>query len=151
MKYILIISFFVLHGCTRKKEQVPQITAPSNDTISLARTAVSKIPVAEYSEKIKNPYNDWRFGVKAYETNETFKYLLRIEYETLNEADTITIPNVGMAPSVEIRKGETELSCIVGFKNKDGSFMPYKQVWIKGKQLRIKTIRYYARTLVRKK
>jgi hypothetical protein len=152
MKCFFPIIFLVFMSCEQKKAKAPENTPVlKNDTIPETRSTVSKKPVAGYSEKIKNPLNDWKFAVELFETPATFSFLMAIEYEAMNVTDTITIPNFGILPRLDVIKGEEPLSCIVGFYDKKDQFMPYKQVCIKGKQLKINTLQHYARTRFRKK
>lgn len=116
-----------------------------NDTIPLTREKVEKGPIASYSDKVKDPLNDWRFAVDIYETPQTFKFLMKIEYMVQEAEDTLTIPNFGIMPKVEVRKGPDENSCIVGFLDKQGEFKEYKLIALKEKQLKISTLKYYAR------
>jgi hypothetical protein len=150
MKYFLFLILFALFSCEQKKTK-RSTSELVNDTIPALRSIIKPESVASYSEKTKDTLNNWRFAVSLYETRETFKFLMKITYETLNESDTIKIPNFGITPIVEIKKGEAPLSCIIGFKGKEGEFKPYKEVSFTNKQLRIKTIQQYARTRIRKK
>ena len=120
-------------------------TKAINDTIPLTRDKVENSPIASYSEKVKDPLNDWRLAVDIYETKETFKFLMKIEYMVQEAEDTLTIPNFGIMPKVEIRKGPEKESCIVGFLDKQGEFKEYKLIALKEKQLKISTLKYYAR------
>lgn len=124
-------------------------TKAINDTIPLTREKVENSPVASYSEKVKDPLNDWRFAVDIYETPQTFKFLMKIEYMVQEAEDTLTIPNFGIMPKVEIRKGPEENSCIVGFLDKQGEFKDYKLIALKEKQLKISTLKYYGRARYR--
>jgi len=150
MKYYLFLIPLFLFSCGQKKP-TNQSAELVNDTIPQIRKIIKKEAVASYSEKTKDLLNNWRFAVDLYETPETFKYLATIEYETLNETDTIIIPNFGIQPVVEIQRGEQPLSCIIGFQDKKGAFMKYKEVSVKNKQLKIATVQRYARTRFRKK
>ena len=120
-------------------------TRAINDTIPLTREKVENSPVASYSEKVKDDLNDWRFAVDIYETPQTFKFLMKIEYMVQEAEDTLTIPNFGIMPKVEVRKGPDENSCIVGFLDKQGEFKDYKLIALKEKQLKISTLKYYGR------
>lgn len=124
-------------------------TKAINDTIPLTREKVENSPVASYSEKVKDPLNDWRFALDIYETPQTFKFLMKIEYMVQEAEDTLTIPNFGIMPKVEIRKGLEENSCIVGFLDKQGEFKDYKLIALKEKQLKISTLKYYGRARYR--
>jgi hypothetical protein len=152
MKYLILLTILCLIACEQKKTKAPENTPTViNDTIPETRRTVSKAPVTVYSEKVKDPLNDWKFAVELFETPATFKFLMAIEYEATNVTDTITIPNFGILPKLEIQQGEEPLSCIVGFYDKKGQFMPYKQVSVQGKQLKIATVQHYARTRFRTK
>ena len=150
MKYCSFLIPLVLLSCNQNKP-AKESGGIVNDTIPQVRQMVKTQPIASYSEKTKDKLNNWRFAVDLYETSETFKFIAKIEYETLNTADTITIPNFGIQPVVEVQKGEEPLSCIIGFQDKKGAFMKYKEVSVKNKQLKIATIQRYARTRFRKK
>ena len=149
MKHYYFLLLLVAFGCkqnTQSDKSEPGEAKVVNDTIPALREKVASGPVASYSEKVKDPLNDWRFAVDIYETEQTFKYLMKIEYMVQNAEDTLTLPNFGIMPKVEIRKGAEENSCIVGFLDKKGDFKEYKSVALKNKQLKIKTLKYYART-----
>jgi ABC-type enterochelin transport system substrate-binding protein len=126
-------------------QQMPE-SIVVNDTIPTTRIDVNPKAVASHHEKVNDPLNDWRFAIDLYETPHTFDYLLTIEYKSLHEKDTIHIPNFGIQPKVVIQKGEVPLSCIIGFHDKIGVFMPYKKIAVTGGQLKITTVRSYSRT-----
>ncbi len=115
----------------------------SYDTIPATRTTIQSGPVASYSEKIADELNDWQFAVTAYETKKTFQYTLRIQAKEVRVSDSITIPNFGIQPTVELRKGKEPLSCIIGFLDKKKEFKPYKMVSFQNDRLRVRTIASY--------
>ncbi|GGB91384.1 hypothetical protein [Dyadobacter sediminis] len=149
MKYYSFFILLAVLACNQQNNQDNQ-EEPSmkvvNDTINLERTSVNSAPVASYSEKVKDPLNDWKFAVDVYETKATFDFLVKMKYKELEAEDSITIPNFGIEPKVEIRKGDKEQSCIIGFLDKNKEFKSYKLVQITNKQLKISTLRHYART-----
>jgi hypothetical protein len=114
------------------------------DLVPENRVEVKKEPVATYSEKIKNPLNDWKFQVTLYETPKTFRYLMRLEYEEMKEKDTLKIPNLGFQPRLEIHKGDEPYSCIIGFLDKENKFREYKKVIAKNNNLKVITLKHYA-------
>ena len=146
---------FALLSCGQKSgsDESKETFKVVNDTIPETRTTVKSAAVSTYSEPVpdKDKLNNWKFAVSLYETPAMFKYLVKIEYMALNEKDTVTIPNFGILPQVEVRKGATPLSCIIGFLDKTGEFKPYKQVAVENKNLKITTLRHYARTRKRVK
>ncbi|MBO9612368.1 MAG: hypothetical protein J7619_06725 [Dyadobacter sp.] len=152
MKHYSFLLLLALLCCNKPKNNGENTAANNgeptkaiNDTIPLTREKVENSPVASYSEKVKDELNDWRLAVDIYETKETFKFLMKIEYMVQEAEDTLTIPNFGIMPKVEIRKGPQKESCIVGFLDKQGEFKEYKLIALKDKQLKISTLKYYAR------
>jgi hypothetical protein len=152
MRQITILLFAVcIYGCAgeagrSEPEKVDTSTTPKTvaDLVPENRTEVKKEPVATYSEKIKNPLNDWKFQVTLYETPKTFRYLMRLEYEEMKEKDTLKIPNLGFEPRLEIHKGDEPYSCIIGFLDKENKFREYKKVVAKNNNLKVITLRHYA-------
>jgi hypothetical protein len=149
MKYCWLFFLFIIFSCnqqdnsgTSKSGGVTVI----NDTIPLVRDAVGSGPVASFIEKVEDPLNDWKFAVEIYETKATFDFLIKMQYKELEAEDTLKVPNFGIMPKVEVRKGTEKKSCIIGFLDKEGEFKDYKLVQIKNNQLKISTLRHYART-----
>ncbi len=144
---LLIILFFTVScnntapGEETAKKEVVVIT---NDTIPKTRTEVNKKSIASFSKKVPDELNDWHFAVDVYETKETFHYLMKIQYMELRATDTLKIPNFGMRPKIEIRPGKEKYDCIVGFFSKDKQFMEYKEVVVKGDNLKIIILHHYA-------
>ncbi|SKC01550.1 hypothetical protein [Dyadobacter psychrophilus] len=154
MKYcslFLLLTLFACNQNTKKESKDAQGNEIVNDTIPAERKVVENSPVASFSEKVKDPLNDWRFSVDVYETKSTFDFLVKIKYKELDAEDNIKIPNFGIMPKVEVRKGKEEQSCIIGFLDKTGEFKEYKLVQVKNQELKISTIKHYARTLYKVK
>jgi hypothetical protein len=74
-----------------------------------------------------------------------------MQYKELRETDTLIIPNLGESPKVEIRKGESAQSCIIGFFDKKGNFKEYKKLIVRNEQLKLITIQTYSVGVVRSK
>ncbi len=108
------------------------------------RQSVKSAPVVTYTEKVEDPYNDWKFEVALYETQRTFTYTVRIRYKELRVSDSLNIPDLGFSPKIALQKGSAPHSCIIGFLDKKGDFKEYRQVSIeKGDKLRFKTLKTY--------
>lgn len=120
----------------------PQVV--SYDTVPEIRKVVSPTPVAEYSEPIRDELNDWKFAVAVYETRQTFHYTIRLQGKELRISDSLIIPNFGIPPKVEIRKGHQPLSCVIGFLDKKGAFMEYVGASFKDEKLHVKKLKHYA-------
>jgi hypothetical protein len=123
--------------------QGPVIVNPAVN-VPLFRDTVQKAPVAEYRVKTDNPLNDWYFSVRLYETPKTFYYLMRLQFEELQGADTLKLPNFGTMPKPEIRKRPESYSCIVGFLDNDKQFREYKKVYVVGDKLKVTALKHYA-------
>ena len=130
---------------TAPQKDSPLVVVPA-DTIPLTRASVSKAPVASYSTKVEDELNDWVFAVKMFETKNTFKFLMKMQYEELTAQDTISIPNFGIKPTVVLKKGSERYSCIIGFLGKDSSFKEYKMVSAKADKLKVTTLKSYSVT-----
>ena len=119
--------------------------ASITDNIPFERETVSLQPVKTYLETIKTFARDDEFQVRLYETKHTFKYLLKISYKQLEVTDTLRVPNFGIEPIVEIKKGDSvHPSCIVGFSDKEKKFRESKLIYFKGDKLRVRVLKYYA-------
>ena len=124
-----------------KQEDKPVII--SNDTIPIIRSQINSKPVASFSKPIPNSLNDWHFAVNVYETKETFRYLVKLEYMELRETDKLKIPDIGIWPKVEIRPGKENYSCIIGFFDRENNFKEYKQVTAKDDKLKVTVLHHY--------
>jgi hypothetical protein len=113
------------------------------ESVPLERETVKKEPVAEYKVRTENPLNEWYFHVRLYETPKTFHYLVKLQYEEIRGQDTLKLPNFGMMPKPETRKGPEQYSCIIGFLDKDDQFREYKKVYVKDNTLKIEAIKHY--------
>lgn len=126
------------------KEDTVAKSTSITDLVPQERATVKKEPVATFTQKIKNPLNDWKFQVQLFETSKTFRYLMRLEYEEMKEIDTLKIPNLGFEPRLQIMKGEEPNSCIIGFLDKKDQFREYKKVIAKDNHLKVTTLKHYA-------
>lgn len=149
MRKLSLILITALAACGQQQDKHPAADSSkpgviSNDTIPETRTTVKNEPVAGFSQPIKDELNNWKFSVQVYETRRTFHYSLRVQYKELRISDSLTIPNFGTMPKVELRKGPEPYSCIIGFIDKKGDFREYRKAFINSNdQLRIKTIHSY--------
>ncbi|RYG44704.1 MAG: hypothetical protein EOO01_19000 [Chitinophagaceae bacterium] len=116
---------------------------PDPASFPLERSNPKTDAIATYSRKIENPLNDWYFKVQLFETPQTFKFLMKMQYEEMNEKDTLKIPNLGYEPKLEIRKGEENYSCIIGFIDNKNQFREYKKVLAKNNTLKVTTLKHY--------
>jgi hypothetical protein len=120
------------------------------DKVPMYRTEVKTEPVAEYKEKVNNKLNDWYFSVKLYETNKTFYYLLKMQYEEVTGEDTLKLPNLGYLPKVSIQKGNDKYSCVLGFMDAQNKFNEYKVVSIENGNIKLTVLKHYYGAVYRK-
>lgn len=115
----------------------------AKEAVPATRSTVRKEAVATYSTKVTDELNEWYFKVKLYETPETFKYVVKIEYEELRNTDTLSFPNFGIPPALQLKAGPSAYSCIIGFLDKEGIFREYKLVEAKGDRVKLTTLKHY--------
>ncbi len=144
MKKLVLGLLIGMGSCQANKSGSPEpAVVITNDTIPETRASVNTTPIASYSEPVKDELNNWKLAVTAYETKRTFHFVLRMQYKELRVTDSLHIPNFGIRPVVEIKKGPEPLSCIIGFLDKKGQFKDYKKVSIKNDQLKYTTLNSY--------
>ncbi|HYK45841.1 MAG TPA: hypothetical protein VEV83_11765 [Parafilimonas sp.] len=142
---LLIAACFIsCHSSTsEKKEPGADSIAYGYDHIPAERSTINPNPVKTYRETIKSFETTDQFVVSLYETKETFHYLIKFEYKNLGAEDTLKVPNFGTQPSVEIVRGETRPSCVVGFLDKDKNFRESKLIYFEDNQLKVHVLKHY--------
>ena len=147
-KILLFLVFSFVISCNNSQPN-EEVSTKKKDTISKTpyinpdRKEINKEPIASYSEKTDNPLNDWYFKVQLFETDKTFEYLIKLQFEEIRGEDTLKLPNFGRTPEPQIKKGDEKYSCIIGFLDKEDKFREYKKVYVKDNHLKITAIRHY--------
>ena len=146
-----LASALVLVSCSENTKSSPEGKTSTSETpkavpVSETRDTVQRKPVASYSERTDNPLNEWYFKVQLYETKQTFKYLMKLQFEEIRGEDTLIIPNLGFMPQPVIQKGLDSYSCIIGFNDQDGKFRDYKKVYVRNNTLKVTALKHYAVT-----
>ena len=118
-------------------------TVVTNDTIPQLRPTISKKPVASYIVQVNDPKLERTFGIRIYETKFTFRYLMRMHYEAVEDTDTLDVPNFGRWPVVEVRRGKDAQSCIIGFLDTENRFREYKKLSAKGNKMKLIVLKRY--------
>jgi hypothetical protein len=136
-------------GCSSPAARTGSDSAKRPASLAVApprfRKQVNREPVAEWKEKTDDPLNDFYFTVRLYETAETFRYRVTMQFEEVRGEDTLIFPDFGIPPKPSIQKGKDRFSCIIGFVDRAGDFREYKQVSVEhGQTLRISTLHRYA-------
>jgi hypothetical protein len=144
-KYCYLFFLLTLLACNKKNESGGNSTAVS-EKISDVRKEVKPEAVSGYSEAVKDKdgLNDWKFAVSLYETDQTFKYKIKVKYKELEAEDDLTVPNLGIEPKVEVKKGTEPLTCIIGFMDKENVFKEFKRVEVIGDELKIRQTKSYS-------
>jgi len=140
---IFFLSAIIL-SCNNQESVEKEITIVNNDTIPQIRTVVSSRPVADFTQNAGDALNtNWVFSVKIFETEKTFRFVMKIKFEELTAADTLILPDLHIRPVVELQPGKEKFSCIVGFKDREQKFREYKKVSVENNQLKITTLKRY--------
>jgi hypothetical protein len=148
MKYLFIFFLSCFFACKNNGNQTDKVVDAKviilTDTIPVLRTTVQKEPVASHEQKVPDELNDWQFAVNVYETKRRFHYIVRMQYKELRVTDSLTVPNIGIEPTIQIEKDKEPFSCTLGFPDKKGNFKPLYRASVKGDRLRFKTVASYA-------
>ena len=142
----LLFLFFCSENDPANSTEKSVGTTTAKPVVSLTRDSVKTAPVASYSVRTDNPLNEWYFKVQLFETPQTFKYLVKLQFEEIQGEDTLTLPNLGKMPEPVIQKGPDKYSCILAFKDQDGQVREYKKVYVKNNSLKITALKHYAVT-----
>lgn len=144
----LPLLLFLMAACQQGNDTIREPkNAPvviSHDTIPEYRQIVKPGAVSIYTEKIPDELNDWKFSVSLHETPRTFHYTVQIQAKEVRVTDSVNIPNFGMMPKPEVRKGKEPLTCIIGFLDKKGAFKEHRKLSFQNDRLHISTINNYA-------
>ncbi len=105
-KYYYVFVLLALLACNKKNGSGEN--GESSTEISDVRKAVKPEAVSSYSEPVKDKdgLNDWKFAVSLFETEQTFKYKIKVKYKELEAEDDLIVPNLGIQPKVEVQKGK---------------------------------------------
>ncbi|MBE9460457.1 hypothetical protein ACFP1I_02900 [Dyadobacter subterraneus] len=144
-KYYYLFFVLALLACNKKNES-GENSSDSATEISEVRKAVKPEAVSSYTEPVKDKdgLNDWKFAVSLFETDQTFKYKIKVKYKELEAEDDLVIPNFGIEPKVEVQKGKEPLTCVIGFMDKENVFKELKRVEIIGDELKIRQTKSYS-------
>jgi len=146
---ILSLTVIVLLISCNSKQGLQDVSGKDSvilnyENIPAERASVNPNPVKTYNEAVQRFEITDNFVVSLYETKNTFHYLIKIQYQNLEEEDTLKVPDFGIQPSVEIIKGDKRPSCIVGFFDKDKKFRESKLIYMDGDKLKVHVLKRYA-------
>ena len=140
---LFVVLFFVC--CNTSVHNSPGNAAGSEaGEVPAQRTRVDPNPIKTYSETVKSFETTDEFKVSLFETKNTFRYLIKIQYKQMEQEDTLRIPNFGVQPSVEIIKGDIRPSCVIGFFDQEKKFRESKLIYFEDDKLKVKVLKHYA-------
>jgi hypothetical protein len=145
--FTLIVIAILFASCntgTNEQNEAKDSLILKYDNIPAERSSVNPNAAKTYSEVVKSFEITDSFVVSLYETKNTFHYLIKIQYKNLEAEDTLKVPDFGISPSVEIIKGDSRPSCIVGFLDKDKKFRESKLIYTDDNKLKIHVLKHYA-------
>ena len=150
--FAIIISVILFSCHSNNQNNVSQTDSASKsvvnnpaNTVPEFRKIVKPAHFSEYKEKTDNPLNDWYFSVKLYETEKTFNYLMKLQFEEIAGEDTLRLPNFGNVPKPVIQKGKDKYSCIIGFMDNENKFREFKLVHVENNNhLKVTSLKHYS-------
>ncbi|RXK59995.1 hypothetical protein ESA94_13180 [Lacibacter luteus] len=132
MKKLVVIAAVVFAACNSKPE--------TNQPYVEERATVSTEPVKEYSF---TDADSAKFKVQLFEQKKSLNYEVKFSYKEAASEKIITLPNMGIMPKPELKKGANDLSCIIGFYDADSIFMEYRLVNVEKGLLGYKHLKEY--------
>ena len=133
----------LMFGCASHNGDNGGKSESGSPTVSIMRKNVNPKPVASYIVPMGDPKLERKFGVEIFETPFTYKYYMSMEYDGAIENDTLYLPQLDVAPTVVVKPGPEDLSCIIGFLDDKKVFREYKMMTTKNHQLRLKVLKSY--------
>ena len=140
-----LLSILIITGCNAHNNNAPgDVVVKKYSNIPQERSTVSTSPVKTFDEIVKSFATTDTFKVALFETKQTFHYLIKINYKQLDGEDTLRVPDFGINPTVEIKKGEERPSCIVGFLDEHKQFRESKLVSFEDNEIKVHVLKHYA-------
>ena len=139
----LILLFLSCNTNTANNKSAEDSVVYTTDKIPETRSNINPNPVKTYNETVKSFETTDEFKVSLFETKETFRYLIKINYKNLDAEDTLNVPNFGEIPYVEIIKGDKRPSCIVGFLDNNKQFREAKLIFFEDNKIEVHVLKHY--------
>ncbi len=132
MKKLVVLAVIVFAACNSKPE--------SNQPYVAERATVSAEPVKTYAY---TGADSAQFKVQLFEQKKSLNYEIKFSYKDVASEKIITLPNLGIMPKPELKKGADDLTCIIGFYDADSVFMEYRQIKVDKGVLGYKHLKEY--------
>ena len=131
-KKFVIAAILAFAACKAKPE--------TNQPYVAERAVVRTEPVKEYSFMSADSA---RFIVQLLEQKKSLNYEIKFSYKDASGEKIITLPNLGIMPKPDLKKGADDLTCIVGFYDADSVFMEFRQIKVHNGMLGYKHLKEY--------
>ena len=142
--FIITATFFLsCNTNTANNSQPEDSVVYTTSRIPDVRKTINPTAIKTYSETIKSFETTDEFKVSLFETQKTFKYLIKISYKNLDAEDTLNVPNFGEVPAVDIKKGDKRPSCIVGFLDNNKQFRESKLIYFEDNKIKAHVLKHY--------
>jgi hypothetical protein len=139
-----LVGVWLLAGCQPGAGDASKTGATDSVASDTLRTTVSTQAVASFNQKVNDPLNpQWYFSVQLYETRKPRDYAVRMDFEEMQEMDTVHFPDLGYPIKPAVKRGPDSLTCFIGFLDPKGQFNYYKSVYVEGRSLHLVTVRTY--------
>ena len=131
-KLFVVIATVMLAACAEKNTN-------SNEPFVKERATVNPAPVKEYVAGADTA----KFKVQLFEQKESLNYEVKFSFKEAASEKIITLPNMGIMPKPDLKKGADDLTCIIGFYDADSVFMEYRQIKVENGTLGYKHLKEY--------
>lgn len=132
MKKLVVIAAVVLASCGEKNPN-------NNEPFVKERATVNPAAVKEYVAGADTA----QFKVQLFEQKESLNYEVKFSFKDASSEKIFTLPNMGIMPKPELKKGADDLSCIIGFYDADSAFMEYRLVKVENGSLFYRHLKEY--------
>ncbi len=132
MKKLALIALVAFTACGEKNLN-------NNEPFVKERTTVNPSPVKEYVAGGDTA----QFKVQLFEQKESLNYEVKFSYKDASSEKIFTLPNMGIMPKPELKKGADDLSCIIGFYDADSTFMEFRLVKVENGSLFYRHLKEY--------
>jgi hypothetical protein len=132
MKKLALIALVAFTACGEKNPN-------NNEPFVKDRATINPAPVKEYVAGEDTA----QFKVQLFEQKESLNYEVKFSYKDASSEKIFTLPNMGIMPKPELKKGADDLSCIIGFYDADSTFMEYRLVKVENGSLFYRHLKEY--------
>lgn len=147
-KYWLVIFVVLFAACqsethrnSRNKdssqERIKQQDQPKKQNTNTGKLA------ATFRLNMDDAVTNNDFIVNVYPENKTSQYKLVIQYGGNYAQDVVDFPPEKFIQKIELRKGNTNSECILGFIDNNGDFREMKLISCTTTQIKIKSLKAY--------